>query len=76
LKGLKLSSVDYTQGFTRMTVILAIAVILGWFLTASNADELAANAWMLLILPGIGVAYFVLKGRVAKIPTLEEESEE
>ena len=54
-------------------MLFALAVLLGWYLTASSAADLIANAWMLLILPALGVAYYLLKDHVREIPETEEE---
>jgi len=61
------------KGFQRTMMLFALAVLLGWYLTASSAADLIANAWMLLILPALGVAYYLLKDRVREIPETEEE---
>jgi hypothetical protein len=54
-------------------MLLALAVLLGWYLTASSMSDLIANAWMLIIIPFIGAAYYFLKDRVRDIPETEEE---
>ena len=54
-------------------LLLALAVLLGWYLTASNMSDLIADSWMLLIIPGIGAAYYFLQDRVRDIPETEEE---
>jgi len=67
-------AVDMSRSFTRTSIIIAVLIVVGWFSTSTNLDELIQNSWMLLLLLLPLIAYFLLRSRVRDMPPIEETS--
>jgi len=63
-----------SRSFTRTSIIIAVLIVVGWFSTSTNLDELIQNSWMLLLLLLPLIAYFLLRSRVRDMPPIEETS--